>query len=263
MRQWILQQYALPLYRKPSDKDLRELMPDRAVAAQYGDLLRRPDSGVFKLVPDAGCAENSKVVNVSENCLKYLFPGAGNSFSFRTESYRIRHLADLSYGDGSLSIPGVLMNALMVDLGDIPLEQVHLEMPAVRYIVHIRPTSDYTKALEMYKQAEAGIRQDGHLYGQKLAAVAGHTYVTRSIAYQGRVMKAVQGAQYNELEFDRRRDVITAFKVIRVDADGAATIVWTHLSNAESPKLKTPSKDGKEQLTGGSKARTNFNDSTF
>src|SRR5688500_17985791 len=152
VRQLILQRYALPLYRKPGDRELRVLATDPAVTARYAELLRRPDSGIFKLVPAAGCAENAKVLNASEECLKYQFPGAGNSFSFRTESYRIRHLADLTYEAGSFFIPGVHMHGLMVDLGDVPLERVNLQSPGVRYIAAMQPTNDYAKAIEVDRQ---------------------------------------------------------------------------------------------------------------
>ena len=258
IRQLVLQKYALPLYRRPGERELRVVAPDPALSARYAELLRRPDSGIFKLVPAAGCAENAKVLNASEECLKYQFPGAGNSFSFRTESYRIRHLADLTYEAGSFFMPGVHMHGLMVDLGDVPLERVDLRTPGVRYIAAMQPTSDYARAVEIDKQSAAGIRQDGFIYRRGLPAADGHTYVSRSIAYQGRVLRAIFGAQYNELEFDKRRDVITAFKVVKTDPNGALTIVWTRLSNLESPKLKTPSKDGTEQLAAEPRSRTNF-----
>jgi len=263
LRQMLLQRYALPLYRKPGGRELRVLAPDPALSARYAELLTRRDSGIFKLVRDAGCAENARVLNASEECLKYQFPGAGNSFSFRTESYRIRHLADLTYEAGSFLMPGVHMYGLMVDLGDVPLEPVDLQTRGVRYLTALQPTNDYAKAVEMDKQAEAGIWQDGFIYRRGLPAADGHTYVSRSIAYQGRVMKAIPGAQYNELEFDKRRDVITAFKVVQTDPDGAVTIVWTQLSNIESIKLRNPVKDSTGPLADKPRTRSKFTGSAF
>jgi hypothetical protein len=247
-RMMIVQKYAVPMYRKPSDKELRPLAPDSAILAQYSQLLRRDDSGVFKLVPDAGCAENTKVLNASEACMKYMFPGAGNSFSFRTGSHRVRQLADVTYVSGGLWMTGVLMHGIMVDLGDVPLEQVSAKTPAIGFLTDFRPVDDFQKALDVDKLYVRGVRKDGYLYRRNLPAVAGHTYAVRSVAYQGRVMRAVPGGDYNELDFDKRNDVLTAFRVEKVDTDGTITIVWTRLSSARSPKLKVPEKDRSDKF---------------
>lgn len=245
----IVQMYAVPLYRKPTGKELRELAPDAALVAKYRIFLQRPDSGIFKLVPDAGCADNSKVVNASEQCLKYTIPGAANSFSFRTENYRIRHLADLTYSKGELTISGILMHGLMVDLGDTPLEGISLQSPKLKYIADFQPSGDFQQALEVNNALVRGVTDEGLLYRRSLPVVVGHTYVLRAVAYQGKVMKSVRGADYNELDFDKRRDVITAFRVVDIAGDGTVTIVWNTLRTLPSRKLKMPSKSDKEPLT--------------
>ena len=242
-RMMLVQKYAGQMYRKPSGKELKPLAPDGAIAAKYSELLRRDDSGIFKLVPDAGCSENTKVVNASENCLKYLFPGAASSFSFRTGNYRVRQLADITYGAGRLWVTGVLMHGIMVDLGDFPLEQVTVRSPAIAFINNFQPISDFPKAKAVDKLLTDGVQKDGFLYRRNLPLAPAHTFVIRAVAYQGRVMRAVSGADYNELDFDKRNDVTVAFRVEKIDDDGAATIVWTKLSSARSPKLKVPSGD--------------------
>jgi hypothetical protein len=251
----LVQRYAIPLYRKPSGKELRLLAPDPSLAATYSEVLKRDDSGIFKLVADAGCAENTKVVNASEKCLKYLFPGAGNSFSFRTQSYRVRQLADITYVAGDLLMTGVLMNGIMVDLGNVPIEQVSLQTPAIGFINDIKPIGEFSKALEVDKWLTGGVRKDGYLYRRNLPVAADHTYVIRSIAYQGRVMRAVRGAEYNELDFDKRVDALTAFRIAKVDEDGTLTIVWTKLTSGRAPKLKVPNKVDNDRFTGGNETK--------
>ena len=237
----LVQKYAVPMYRKPSGKELKPLAPDGAIAAKDGELLKKDDSGIFKLVPDAGCAESTKVLNASENCLKYLFPGAANSFSFRTGNYRVRQLADITYVAGGFWMTGVLMHGIMVDIGDIPLEQVTVRTPAIGFINSFQPIVDFAEAKSVDKMLTDGVRKDGYLYRRNLPIAPAHTFVIRAIAYQGRVMRAVKGAAYNELDFDKRNDITVAFRVERIDDDGTATIVWTKLSSARSPKLKVPS----------------------
>jgi hypothetical protein len=64
------------------------------------------------------------------------------------------------------------------------------------------------------------------------------TYALRSIAYQGTIMRSIQTLTYNELDVDKRRDVIVVFRVVKRDADGSVTILWKELSNKNAPKLK-------------------------
>lgn len=251
-RMILVQKYAVPMYRKPSGKELKLLTPDAELTAKYSELLRREDSGIFKLVPDAGCAESTKVVNASEKCLKYLFPGAANSFSFRTESYRARQLADITYVKGGFWMTGVLMHGIMVDLGNIPIEQVTLKTPALGFISSFKPVDDFKKAVEVDSLLCGGVFTDGYTYRRNLPVAGDHTYVVRTVAYQGKVMRSVRGADYNELDFDKRSDVITAFRVARIDDDGTLTIIWTKLSTARAPKIKVPNKGADAKFTGAS-----------
>lgn len=65
------------------------------------------------------------------------------------------------------------------------------------------------------------------------------TYALRAVAYRGKVIRSMAGIRYNELEYDRRRDVIVAFRVVDMDSEGV-TIVWRKLADIESPKIKMP-----------------------
>ena len=239
-RQMILQKYAFPMYRKPSDRELKEMSLDASVIAKYGELLRRPDSGIFKLVPDSGCAENTRVLNASEICLKYSLPGAGNSFSFRTENYRIRHLADVTYNSGSLWVTGILLHGILVDIGDVALDSVTLDLPPLGFVRDFKPAADFKEATETDEMLVRGVRKDGYLYRRNLPVVENHTYVLRSIAYRGKVMKSIRGADFNELDFDKRKDVIAVFKVVDVADDESITIIWHTLRIVPSQKLRIP-----------------------
>jgi hypothetical protein len=227
-----------PLYRKPTDKELKLLMPNRIDVEKFADFLRQPNTGITKLAADFGCAENTTIVVASEDCLKYTMPGAGSSYSFRIENYRIRRLADITFTDNSFQATGVLIHGIFVNIGDVALENVSLNTKGLKFLTDFKPESDFEKAKEIDLQLAKGIKQDGFLYRRALYAKDNTTYVLRSIAYRGSFYRVVQNISYNELAFDKRKDVIVAFRIVRRDDDGSVTILWKELTRNNSPKIK-------------------------
>ena len=114
-------------YRKPTKEENKLLAADNFDLKKYGQFLRQSDTGLTRLITDRGCAEFTDVINVSGDCLKYSMPGAGSSFSFRTGNYRINRLADLNFKEDGFYSSGVLSHAIMVNVGDMALEQVTMQ----------------------------------------------------------------------------------------------------------------------------------------
>ncbi len=227
-----------PLYRKTTDKELKLLAPNRIDVEKFAEFLRQPNIGITKLAADFGCAENTNVVVASEDCLKYTMPGAGSSYSFRVKNYRIRRLADITFTDNSFQATGVLLHGIFVNIGDAALENVSLDTEGLKFLTEFKPEPDFEKAKQIDLQLATGIEKDGFLYRRALYAKDNTTYVLRSIAYNGSFYRAVQNIAYNELAFDKRKDVIVAFRIVRRDADGSVTILWKQLTRNNSPKVK-------------------------
>ena len=238
-----LQQIVAPLYRKPSGKELDAIAPDPRLESQYSQFLKLPDTGIFRLVPDVGCAPNSKVINAREDCLKYSMPGAGNSFSFRTENYRIRHLADITYEGGKLNITGIFMHGMMTVLGDIPVDSVDLGSQGMKFITDFKPSTNFSDIVHFDASFRKGIEVGSYKYGVTQPIEPGVTYAYRGVAYRGRVIRSAGGVRYNELDFDKREDVTVVFRVIERADDDSITIIWRQLAEKESPKIKMPSKN--------------------
>lgn len=191
-------------------------------------------------MPDAGCAPNDLVVNAKEECLKYSMPGAGNSFSFRSESHRIRHLADLTLFGDKLRITGVFMHGMMAEIGDVPIETITLSAPGMRFLSAFAPSTNADSVVAMDNKLAAGIVDDGFRYAKELAVLENSTYVMRSVAYRGKLVRSARGIPYNELDYDKREDIIVAFRVVERGDDGSVTIVWKQLTDLESPRIKLP-----------------------
>lgn len=224
------------LYRKPTEKELAVLLPDERDAQKFAAFLRQPHTGLVRLAADKGCADNSKIVVATADCLAFAMPGAGSSYSFRTRNYRIPHLADITFTENSFQATGVRLHGIFVNIGDVPLEQVNLQTKGMDFLTDFAPEADFQKAREIDKQLSVGIEKNGFLYRRALRALDDTTYVLRSVAYRGQYLRAVSGVTYNELDFDKRGDVIVAFRIVSRDKDGAVTILWKQLAKQVSPK---------------------------
>ncbi len=237
-RQNLLNRHIRDLYRKPTRQETEILAPSAKLAESYSTILSQPHTGIIKLNADSRCSENSEVVSAVSDCMRYQIPGAGTSFSFRFESYRIPRLSDLILDNGILKIDGVYQQGVMVNLGDVPFELITLNSNGLKYLVDVRPVTDSDELSKIENRLGAGIKADGYVYGMGFFAKEKTTYAVRSIAFRGVFMRSLNGLAYDEFSFDKRKDVVVIFRVVEKDRDGNITIVWKELSRSDAPKLK-------------------------
>lgn len=238
-QQFIINQQVRNLYRKPSKKEAELLAPRIEDQQKYAEFLQKPDTGLIKLMPDLGCGENPKVLVATDVCQEYTMPGGGSAYSFRKENYRIWRLADILHKDGIIHAIGARSQGILVTLGDVPLEGISLDTEGLKFLTDFEPKTEFEEAKEQNRKLLEGITYDGFYYRKALRAVENTTYVLRSVAYRGKFYRAIQDVVYNELDYDKRRDIIVAFRIVRQDkTDGSITLLWRTLANEKSPKLE-------------------------
>jgi hypothetical protein len=225
-------------YRKPNKQEMKVLAPSIDNLNKYALFLRQSGTGIVKLNSDSSCTEGPTIIAAKENCLQYSMPGAGTAYSFRVESHRIPHLADLTLSKNILKSDGVLQYGIMVGLGDIPLEDVTLQSDGLKYLINFEPLPDMESFEALDRQLIKGISADGFTYGISLYVKNQTTFALRSIAYKGKVARSVNGIAYNEMDFDKRRDILVAFRIVEQEANGNITFVWKMLLNKDAPTLK-------------------------
>ncbi len=226
------------IYRKPGKDEIEALAVPDPLLAEHAEFLKRRNTGIVKLNAESSCVSETDVVIASEKCLAFKIPGAGAAYSFRTESYRLPRLADVILLDGIFRTGGVLQQVIMADLGEVAIEDITLDSKGVKYLVDLEPAGDGDEFIRYDAAVAKGITADGFLYRNGHPVKENSTFAFRSIAYRGKFMRSVDGIPYDELEFDKRRDVIVAFRVVDRDSAGNITIVWHRLKDVEAPKLK-------------------------
>jgi hypothetical protein len=165
-------------------------------------------------------------------------PGAGSSYSFRMGNHWLKHLGDLNFGGENFqSSEGILTNGIMVNIGDIPLEKVS-QHKALKTLIEFQPVNDFEKAASFASLLEKGIRDKDFFYRSNLPVQENSTYFLRSIAYKGESFRAIDEVVYDEFDFDKRKDVIIAFRVVRFIPNESVTILWKEFDRKDSPKIK-------------------------
>jgi hypothetical protein len=201
------------LYRRSRNDERQLLIPEVEDGSRFAEFLKQPDTGLTKLIRDFGCDEYSTEKPNEQICSRFTMPGGGSAFSFRVADYQQWKLADLLYDGKSFIVFGQMSLGMVVDLGKVPLDLLTTE--------------------------NKGLAYKGVLYKKFLPVVPGDTYALRSVAFRGSVTREHNGTKYNELDFDKRKDIVVAFQVVRQDFNGTVTILWKILQTKQSPVLST------------------------
>ncbi|MGI8467845.1 MAG: hypothetical protein ACR2N3_05280 [Pyrinomonadaceae bacterium] len=217
------------------------LKPDNQDSAVYADFLKQSNAGLIKLFPDAGCEENSGVVRADAECLKWI-PNSG-FYSFRRKKYISESLADIRYKDGFFISDPLLSQGIITALGDVPLERISLANNEVRLLAQYQPEPQSRDATVQFKKITNGIKLGDYIYRNSWQAIENTTYALRVIAYHGAYYVPFRGRLFNLLDGDAREDIIVVFRLVRKDADGSLTLLWTELDRKDSPKLIVPKKN--------------------
>ncbi|MFN0138868.1 MAG: hypothetical protein ACKVQW_02120 [Pyrinomonadaceae bacterium] len=234
----VLGQDIQPLYRKPGKKDLKDLSPSENVLSRYQHFLKQSNSGIFKLSSDTSCANNLVVTAASGQCAANKVPGGGTAYSFRFNSHRLLHLADITLEKDVLKTDGARQQGLMVSLGDLDLEQVTTETRGLRYLLDFKPGASKAEMQRIDQQLSTGIEVDGFIYRLGFYVETGTTFALRSIAYRGKLMRSVKGVVYDEMDYDKRKDILVVFRIVEKDPNGDITVVWRELSRKDAPVLQ-------------------------
>lgn len=188
----------------------RFLSPSEDDRATYADFLRQRDTGLIRLLPREKFGNHSLKRGLTMN-------GGGAFYSFTRLTHEYGHGSDIALEQGYLSTGFAGANyGIMTSLGDIPLENVTSD--TVQFMASHAPAADEPKARIEQRRWQTGETIEGTKYAERLLLKPNTTYVLRSIDYD-------------------RSDMLVAFRVVRVDNDDSATILWKLLRKYPTPRL--------------------------
>ena len=183
------------------------LEPSEEDRTAYADFLRQPDTGLMRILP------REKYGN------DYGMRGGGAYYSFTVRKHDYSSTSDISLEQGELSSGFAGANyGMLTTLGDTPLENVSLETGAAQILASHSPAADEPQARVEQRRTSEGALINGTTYKNRVPLKINSTYLLRSINYSG-------------------SDALVAFRVVRVDNDNSAIIVWKLLKKYPIPYL--------------------------
>ncbi len=225
------------LYRKPKKEEIKLMSPSPAVLEKYDEFLKDSNTGIFKLNGDSQCFGGPGVIVAAANCSLYQFPGAGTAYSFRVKSYRLHHLADLILDKDVIKTDGILQQGIMVNLGNVELNQITNETAGLKFLFDFKPAANRESYDKTNLLMIEGIKKDNFMYRFGFFATNETTFGLRSIAYRGKMKRSIDGVNYDEFDFDKRKDIVIVFRIVEKSENGDITILWKEISQKDSPVL--------------------------
>lgn len=189
-------------------KEQEFLAPSAEDRAAFAEFLRQPDTGLIRLVTRG---KYDRIL---------VMAGGGSYYSFArlTNEYGYGSDIELQHDEFSVGFAGADWG-YFTKLGDVPLETVTLDHPAVQFLAALNASSQEPGVREQQRLSRSGVMINGLMYAGTVPALVNTTYVLRSISY-------------------RNSDVLVAVRVVRQDADGTMSLLWKMLKKFPTPELK-------------------------
>lgn len=198
-----------------ADLEKAFLLPSEEDYVQYAEFLRTPNTGLIRLLPRQKF--DSDVYKENQKSVTLRGGGAFYSFSRLTHEYGAGSDLALDQGQFWVGFAGADYGFL-TNLGDVPLESVGVETPAVALFGAYKAAREEPLARREFRRLAAGAELEGLPIKSRTPVRLNSTYLLRSINYL-------------------KSDLLVAFRVVRIDTDGSAVIVWKLLTNYGMPKL--------------------------
>jgi hypothetical protein len=201
-----------PLISFGQSKELPDVLkpdPDLVILAESSGF------EVAKILPRGTFAGPFNAYKDEENPLGIREGGSYYSFTTRNHSYNKIPQIGLEKGMLKVGFYG-LSYGFVTALGDIPLELVELDTFPGRYLADYKPPYLYSDIREEQKRAW-GFTYESFKFVSRIKATAQATYLVRAISFD-------------------EADKLVAFKILKIDDDGAITIGWRSLKDFEVPR---------------------------
>lgn len=184
------------------------LAPAREDLEAFAEFLAQPKTGIVRLLPREKWDG------------KLSMRGGGAYYSFTRLVHEYGFGSDISLEQNRLGVGFAGANfGFLVNLGNVPLEEVTTATDGVRYLAAFKTPSAEPDARVEQRRSSTGFEVEDWTYKSWLPVFTKQTYAVRSVDYNN-------------------SDVLVAFRVVRKDADGSVVLLWKMLKKFPKPELE-------------------------
>ena len=185
------------------EKPLLAVAPDDQ--AKFADFLREADTGLIRLLPR----------EKYDGRLEIRGGGAYYSFVRKTHEYGYGSDIQLSQNEFGVGFAGMDFGYLL-KLGDVPLELLTAEHPAVAALQAYQPKRTEAEIRAENRHAYQGVPFGGFTGKRRVPANVDTTYLLRSVCIDN-------------------SDVLVALRTLRLDSDASMILLWKILHHFPKP----------------------------
>lgn len=214
----------LPIVSSESEltpKERETLAPSPEDKKTYADFLRQRGTGIFRLMR-VDKLSYGKVVKADDpaTAMPVYLVGGGAHYSFTKRNHDANKWSDICWEeeDFQAGVGGESLGVL-VELGDVRLEEVNDSSKGVEYLTKLVPADEMAEAERQFHRFEQSVEENGFNYRSSAVWKLNTTYALRSISYG-------------------RSDILVTFRVVRQDANQSLIILWKKLKAYSTPVLK-------------------------
>lgn len=180
---------------------------------EFAAFLTQPQTGVIRLLPRETYDGNAKRA--------LAIRGGGAYYSFVLHTHEYGQGSDIALEQGQLGVGGFggFDYGLLLNLGDVSLDQVNGEHPAVRALLEYKPAAREADARQEHQNLWQGINLSDFTFKSRLPAKVSNTYLLRSLSFD-------------------RSDIALAVRVTRQDTDGSLILLFKVLKKFPAPKAE-------------------------
>jgi hypothetical protein len=193
------------------------LQPTEKDRSDFAGLLSQPNTGLIRLLP----REKYDADIVKDKAPTLTTRGGGAYYSFKRLTHEYGYGSDIELASDHLSVGfGGYDYGMLVKLGDIGVEDLTSQLPAVRTLLEYTPAKTEADARVEYQKFANGGEMQGFIFKTRLPLEINTTYLLRSIDYP-------------------LSDLVVGFRVVRKDTDGSAIIAFKGLKEFSAPVTAT------------------------
>jgi len=221
-------------------KQFRKVDPE--VVKTYSAFLKIHGTGITKFFPYNGCL-SAVVISASDKCRDFI--PHSYAFSFRTKGYSDSYYSDIAFKDTVIVAGSFFAQGAILSLGDLPIEGIGLDNPAVKFLSEIPTDKDFETAMKTAQRLQTGYGSGGMTVSTLAKPRVNNTYVVRVIAYKmGADVPPLSASstsiekKFLILDHDSRGDIVAVFRIVDVRPEGTGTVIWRLLDRKDAPKRK-------------------------